>query len=369
MTVLGEHPQRGASVVMTGVGAPLHLVERPVTPPAPGEAVVQVDACGVCGSDVFLHEGGFGADKLPRVPGHEAAGRVVAVGSKDDADWVGCQVALYYIDAPPESVWARAGHENIGPEVVRMGVDVDGAFAEYVTRPIRTLIRVHPPMDAAAVAVATDALATPYHALTAVGRLQAGETVIIIGLGGVGSNAVQIAKHLGANVVAVGRGEAKMELARKLGADVLVRSRDGAAAIRAAAGGQADMVLQCVGDPAMDRLAIDVAGFRARVVLIGSSLGGFELASTDLIWRELTVLGSRGFTRADIQEVLELVRSGALDTAHLVDRCRPLSEAAEAIEDLRSGRVMRTLLVNGSTDGHARLPLGQFAWSDDQEKS
>ena len=342
-------PATGLALVMHAGRVGLEPVQRPVAAPGPGEALVRVQACGVCGSDVFLQEGGFGADALPVVPGHEAAGTVIAVGSSADDSWIGAQVALYYIDAP-DSIFSRSGHENMGPGIQRMGVDVDGAFAEYVTRPVSTLIAVDPPLDPAVVAVATDALATPYHALTAIAALRAGETLAVIGLGGIGSNAVQIGRHLGARVVAVGRSQAKLEQARSLGASVLVSSQSGAAAVREAAGGQVDVVLQCVGEnTAMDRLAIDIAGYRARVVFVGVSRQSFEVSATELIWRELALLGSRGFTRADIADVLALVRSGALTTDHLTAHRRPLIEADAALDDLRAGRVLRTVLTMDPT--------------------
>lgn len=339
-------PTAGVAVVMPAGGAPLTTVQRPVTPPAVGEALVRIEACGVCGSDAFLQDGGFGADSLPRVPGHEAAGTVIAVGGPADSEWIGRQVALYYIEHPRDSVWAKTGHENIGPGIRRMGVDVDGAFAQYIVRPISTLIHVDPPMDPASVAVATDALATPYHALTTVAELAAGETLAVIGLGGIGSNAVQIGRHLGARVVAVGRGEAKLAQARKLGASLTAHSSDGVEKIVAAAGNQIDVVLQCVGEnPAMDRLAIDIAGYRARVVFVAVSQDSFPLRASELIWRELSLKGSRGFTRSDIDAVLSLVRSGALTTEHLTHNRRPLHEASEAIADLRAGSVLRTVLT------------------------
>jgi 2-desacetyl-2-hydroxyethyl bacteriochlorophyllide A dehydrogenase len=345
VTGLGDHPATGLAMLLPGVGEALREVTRPVTAPGPREAVVRVEACGVCGSDAFLQQGGFGAEKLPVVPGHEAAGTVVAVGSEEDAAWVGSQVAIYYIDAPQDTPWAISGHENIGPDLVRMGVDADGAFADYVTRPIHTLVAVDPPLDPATVAVATDALATPYHALTRIAQVRPGETVVVLGLGGIGSNAVQIAKHLGAHVVAVGRGAPKMELAERLGADVVVSSEAGPDEIRARAGGQVDVVVQCVGAPAMDRLAIDVAGFRARVVFVGTSLGRFDLASTELVWRELALLGSRGFTRQDIAEVIDLVRDGTLTVDHLVSHQLPLRDADRALRDLKDPSVLRTVLV------------------------
>lgn len=349
-------PAGGRVVVMPAVGAPLQVVWREVAAPSPGQAVVRIDACGVCGSDVFLHEGGFGPAKLPVVPGHEAAGHVVAVGDSADAEWIGRQVALYYIDQPGDSPWVLSDHENIGPGIRRMGVDFDGAFAEYVVRPLRTLVPIAPELDPLDLAVATDALATPFHALTAVARVRPGETLVVLGLGGIGSNAVQIGRHLGARVIAVGRGEAKLDLAARLGADVTVRSADGVDAVVAAAGGQVDVVLQCVGDPAMDRFAIEVAGFRARVVMVGASLAGFEVAATELIWRELALLGSRAFTRGDIADVVDLVRGGALATAHLTANTRPMVEAQQALDDLRRGEVLRTILVNDAATDPGGFP-------------
>ena len=330
------------AVELQSVGAPLRLVERPVPEPGPGEVLVRIEACGVCGSDLFLQKGGFGADKLPRVPGHEAAGVVASLGSGVEGLSPGDQVALYYIDAPPESVYARRGRPNIGPEVKRMGVDVDGAFAEYVVRPARTLIVPSGPVDPVTLAVLTDAVATPYHALVRIAKLQAGETLCVLGIGGIGSNAVQIGRHLGARVIAVSRSEQKLELARRLGAAEAVQLEDAREAI---GGDGADVVVQCADSAALDEAAIGLAGFAGRVVYVGASVDRFSARAVDLIWRELALLGSRGFTMEDIREVIDLYLAGAVETGHLTLAPRPLEEANEALEDLRSGRVLRSVLV------------------------
>jgi D-arabinose 1-dehydrogenase-like Zn-dependent alcohol dehydrogenase len=97
---------------------PLRLAERPIPEPGPAEARVRVEACGVCGSDVFLQKGGFGPGiRMPVVPGHEAAGVVDAVGPGVSEVARGDQVAIYYIDAPPDSRYARSAVRNIGPDV------------------------------------------------------------------------------------------------------------------------------------------------------------------------------------------------------------------------------------------------------------
>lgn len=340
-------------LVLPVVGGQLIHERRTMPALRPGQALVRIEACGVCGSDLFLQKGGFGEDKLPVVPGHEAAGRVEAVGGSGDVHWIGRQVALYYIDAPADGLWAERGAINIGPDVQRMGVDVDGAFARYVIRPLTTLIPVEPEMDPAVVAVCTDALATPYHAITAIADVQAGENVVVIGPGGIGSNAVQIASMLGAKVTVVGRNQARLDQARHLGARAAVGVEEGTDAVVKAVGGNVDVVLECSGVPAMARFAIDCAGYRARIVMIGASREPFEVRTGDLIWRELRVMGSRGFTPGEISEVLELVRTGRLSTDHVTADRRPWQQAGAALDDLRAGRATRTVLMmeHSMTDG------------------
>jgi propanol-preferring alcohol dehydrogenase len=324
------------AALLPAVGAPLEIVERPVPEPGPGEARVRIEACGVCGSDLFLQDGGFGADMLPVVPGHEAAGVIDAVGPGVDAA-IGEQVAIYYISNQP-----GAPRPNIGPGVRRMGVDLDGAFAEYVVRPVQTLIAVAERIEPATLAVLTDAVGTPYHALAKIGRVQPGETVAIIGIGGIGSNAVQVAVGLGADVVAVSRSPEKRELALSLGARVAVELPDAAAACGPLG---PDLVLQCAVSAAMDEAAIALAGYGGRVVLVATTVDSFQAKASQFVWRELSVMGSRGFTADDIREVIALYRAGRIRTDHLTARVRPLEEVNEALEDLRSGRVLRSVLV------------------------
>lgn len=337
------------AALLPAVGAPLELVERPLPQPGPGEVRVRVLACGVCGSDVFLQSGGFGADKLPVVPGHEAAGAVDAVGAGVRGWAPGDLAALYYIDADPDGPWARTGREHLDPSLRRMGVDVDGAFAEYVVRPAHTLVRPPAPVDPVVLAVLTDAVGTAYHALARVARVFLRETVLVLGVGGVGSNGVQLARVLGANVVAASRGAGKLALARELGASATVTlsgdAHADADALRAACGGAGpDVVLQCAGSAELDELAIAVAAPGARVVLVGAAQKPFRARATDLIWRELSVMGSRGFTARDVGDVLALHASGALRVDHLTAQVRPLAEANAALDDLRAGRALRTVL-------------------------
>jgi alcohol dehydrogenase, propanol-preferring len=345
---MGPRPSMMQAVELPAFDSPLRLVERPIPEPGPGKVRVRVQACGVCGSDLFLQKGGFGnEDLLPVIPGHEAAGVVDALGA-DVTDWtVGEQAALYYITAPPGDAFAAAGRPNISPRLSRMGVDVDGAFAEYMIRPTTALIRPREPVDPRVLAVLTDAVATPLHALKRVAHLSPGETLVVLGIGGIGSNAVQLGKAFGARVIAVSRSASKLRLAERLGADEVVQaSDDSVSAVRRLTGGWgADVVAQCVGSARQDEQAIAMAGPGGRVVLIGSSIDAFSVRSVDLIWRELSVLGSRGMLADDIQDAINLYLDGVIVADHLTERARPLAEANAALDDLREGRVLRSVLV------------------------
>jgi alcohol dehydrogenase, propanol-preferring len=339
---------------LPGVGEPMRMSVRLVPEPGPGEVRVRVEACGVCGSDLFLQAGGFGpkhdreghGTRFPVVPGHEAAGVVDAVGVGVHDVPIGAQVAVYYVDPAADSAYVAGGRENVDPAVTRMGVDIDGAFAEYVVRRADTVIIVPAPMDPAALAVLTDAVATPYHGLVRRAKLLAGETLVVLGIGGLGSNAVQIGRHIGARVVAVSRQASKLELARRLGADeTIAAGEDVVERVRRLTGGGADVVIQCAASAKLDEQAIAMAGVGGRVVFVGVSPQPFAASASDLIWRELSLLGSCRFTRDDIRAVIGLHVAGAISVEHLIERRRPLSEANEALEDLRHGRVLRSVLV------------------------
>lgn len=334
---------------LPGVGEALRPAQRPVPDPGPGEVRVAIEACGVCGSDHFLQQGGFGrAVPYPIVPGHEPAGRVDALGDGVSELAIGDQVAVYYITTPAGDRWSAAGRPNISPHVRRMGVDLDGAFAEYVIRPVAAVVPVPRPVPPEVLAVLTDAVATPLHALRRVADVQPGESLAIIGIGGLGTAAVQLGKVLGAHVIAVTRSETKQALARELGADDVVAAGTPAsvAEVREAAGGYGvDVVLQLAGDARADEAAMAMAGPGGRVVLVGAALEPFSVRAAEIFWRELSVLGSRGMLPGDIADAIDLYLDGRLRLDHLVERTRPLAEANEAIDDLAEGRVLRSVLV------------------------
>ena len=336
------------AALLDGYHQPLKITELPDPVPGPGEVVVDIRAVGVCGSDLFLQKGGFGST-LPVVPGHEAAGVVSAVGSGVDSVRIGQPVALYYIDHCTTCRLCAAGRVNMCLSVRRMGVEFNGAFAEKAVLAARSVVPVGEDDDPRAVAVLTDAVATPFHALVRIARARAGETVVVFGIGGIGSNAVQVAAYLGCRVIAVSRSEANLEMAARMGAGTVIKSRaDVVDRIADASGrGGPDVIIQTVGSAAVYRQALDAAGVGCRVIAVGSTLDPVPVPVMGLVWREAGLIGSRGFTPADIREVVDLHRRGAITTDHLLQHRRPLEQVNEALDDLRNGNVLRSVITLG----------------------
>jgi threonine dehydrogenase-like Zn-dependent dehydrogenase len=264
---------------------------------------------------------------------------------------------LYYIE-PDQEFFARSGKENLGHNLTRMGVDVDGALSQYVTRPIDSLVDGRG-LSAPELAVLSDAVATPYHALQ-LSNPQPGQVVAVIGTGGIGSNAIQLSSLRGVKTIAIGRSEAKLAVASALGATATIRSDRGAEDIRAIAGGHIDVVIQCVGSPEMDQLALEIAGIGGTVVLVGASTERFSSTSLDFIQHELTLMGSRGFTRKDIADVIELRVNNEITLNHLLTDIRNFDEAGEAFEIIGSGESLRMIIEPwSSADTHTRTKDGQ----------
>ncbi len=334
------------AAVLRAYDVPLEIEVLDDPTPGPREVVVDVRACGVCGSDLFLQKGGFDSI-LPIVPGHEAAGIVSEVGSEVGEVAPGQLVAVYYIAHCGECRFCTAGRPNICLKLQRMGLEFNGGFAEKLVVPVENLIVIEPELPAVDLAVLTDAVATPYHALRSVARAAAGETVVVFGIGGIGSNAVQVARHLGCRTVAVSRSRQNLDLALELGAEHALPAGEDLGDLIADVTGPSgpDVVVQTVGSATVDEQAVDIVGAGGRVVLIGASTERFCLRSVDLIWREAAIHGSRGFTPQDIRDVIDLYRQGTITTAHLTRHTRPLEEINAALTDLQQGNVLRSVIV------------------------
>ena len=219
----------------------------------PGEVVVRVAACGICGSDVHFLEGMPVPAPLPVTLGHEPAGVVESVGA-DVTGWkIGDRVAIHLGVGCGTCATCRGGSPSACRAQRSPGLHLDGAFAEAICIPATNLVRVPDGVSLAAAALATDCVTSPYHALACRGRLEAGERVAVIGVGGLGAMAVRLAKILGAGqVLAVDLSTVALRARREARRGQVHTDRpseDPALKITLLTQGGADLVIECVGRP------------------------------------------------------------------------------------------------------------------------
>ena len=322
------------------VGQPLVLEEVPQPQPGPGEALVRVRACGICGSDIHIvYEGVTPTAFQPIILGHEFSGEIAEVGEGGEGWSVGDRAAVNCIVSCGICQNCLSGNDQICLQRRLLGIHLNGGLAEYATVPVRNLARLpnRVPFDQGA--VLTDAVATPYHALTRRGKLTPGESVAVLGCGGLGLHAVQLAKLLGAGlVIALDVSEPALERARERGADVVCRSdrEDPLEVIKQVTGGRGvDLSLECIGLQQTIALAVQVLRIGGRAVIVG--LGSEKIVTlppTEFVRREISLLGSYAFTTREIAELIELVEAGRLDLSASISKRIPLEEINQGLEAL-----------------------------------
>jgi D-arabinose 1-dehydrogenase-like Zn-dependent alcohol dehydrogenase len=249
---------------VTKPGAPFELVERPVPEPGPRQLRIKVEACGVCHSDAMVRSGAYPGLSLPRIPGHEIAGRIDALGSAVHAGtWkAGDRVGVGWHGG--HCFECNACRRGLFINCVKglvTGISHDGGYAEYVVVPQESVARIPEALAAVDAGPLLCAGITTYNSLRNSGA-RPGDTVAIQGIGGLGHLAVQFAARMGFRTVALSRGEEKAELAQKLGAHVYLDTGKVDAAEGLQKLGGADLVLATA--PHAASIASVVGGLKPR---------------------------------------------------------------------------------------------------------
>ncbi len=325
-----------------GAGQPLSIDEVPDPEPGPQDVIVRVQACGICASDLHLIHGEMPpVAALPLTMGHEASGTIDAVGSNAPSWRVGDRVSLMggkVCGVCPRCA-SGALEECWNPQI--MGFHYDGAWAEKVKVPYYAVARVPDGVSFDHAAIACDAVATPYAALVSRAALTAGEYVGIWGIGGLGTHAVQIARMLGAGfVAAIDPLPAARERALALGADVALDpvNDDVVGGLRAGTGGRGlDVAADFIGKTAVTKQAIPAMARGGRIVNVGQSFEVLE-AGPILLFSVLglSLLGHLGYSKANLETVLDLIARGRLDLSASISDRLPLDRVQEGVNRLTS---------------------------------
>lgn len=279
----------------------IEAAERPEV--SEDQVLVAVEACGVCGRDCLDRAGRFGFVTLPITPGHEAVGRVVAVGPRVTMWHVGDRVASMHRDACGECPACESGETSLCARAASvLGLLVDGGYARWLAAPEGCFYAMPDGIEPALAAVMHCTLGTAYRGLTRAG-VRPGARVLVTGAnGGVGAAAIQVAQRLGASVIAVVRHARHADAAAAAGADVIVD--DGSSFHKHLPGGAVDIALDCVGAPTFNA-ALRSLVVGGRLVAIGNITGArVELNVGYVITYGLQITGSSGATRADMEQVL-----------------------------------------------------------------
>lgn len=330
-------------------GEPLTIEDVPTPRPGVDQALVRVAGCGMCHTDLhYLDHGVKPFKPPPLILGHEIAGTVTEVGAAVDDRRPGERVLIPSVYGCGRCQYCRRGRENLCVNMVMLGNNIDGGYAEFVVVPARELIPVPEALPLEQASVIADALSTPFHAVRNRARVQVGETVAVVGCGGVGLNVVQCAAAAGARVIALDLNDERLAIASALGAFATVNP--GAVErvdkrVRELTDGGAEVVFEAIGNPKTMELAFSLLRKGARMCVIGYSHEPVTLSAARIMYYELTVMGSLGCGAGDYRDILALVAAGRLRLDPIVSGSVPLSDINHGFDRLRRGEGVRWVVV------------------------
>jgi D-arabinose 1-dehydrogenase-like Zn-dependent alcohol dehydrogenase len=315
------------AVQVAKAGGPLELVEREIPAPGPGQVRVKVHACGICHSDSLTVEGHYPGIKYPRVPGHEAAGVVDALGA-DVPGWkVGDRVGIGwfggscgYCDSCRRGDFLTC---SINPQVT--GISWDGGYAEYIVVPREALALIPDDLSFVDAGPLMCAGVTTFNSLRNSGA-RAGDVVAVHGLGGLGHLGVQFAARMGFHTVAIARGADKAALAKKLGAHEYIDSTAGDPGKALAKLGGAKVIITTVTSGSAMSAMLGGLGVDGKLIALGVSQEPIAVTSLQLIGGRKSVAGWPSGASIDSQDTLKF---SALTGVRPIVQEMPLEKAAE----------------------------------------
>jgi len=340
-------------------GKPLAQVLRTTPEPQGTEVVVKVQSCGVCHSDVHLHDGYFDlgggakldmtrALNLPRTLGHEIAGTVVALGpdAQGEATLIGKRRVVFPWIGCGTCAVCGAGNEHMCNAPRALGINRDGGFSDHVVVPHpRYLIEFDPLPIEQACTYACSGL-TAYGALKKIPKPGAGDALLVIGAGGVGLSGIRLARQLfGIAPIVAETDRSKWDIAREAGAgEVFDPTADGAAkALFKSTGGGVAAAIDFVGAGGTFAFGHNALRKGGVLVCVGLFGGATQIVPAMVAMKGVTITGSYVGNLAEMHELMAIARSGVLPPMPLTTQ--PLANATQALEDLRAGRIRgRTIL-------------------------
>jgi len=323
-------------VQVTRPNGPFEVVEREIPEPGPGSVRIKIAACGVCHSDSMTKEGAFPGIQYPRVPGHEVAGIVDAVGAgvvgwtqgqRVGVGWHGGHCG--YCDSCRRGEFVTC---LVAPQVP--GISYDGGYAEYMIAPAVALALIPEGLSAVEAGPLMCAGITTFNSLRHSGA-RPGDLVAVLGIGGLGHLGVQFAAKMGFRTVAIARGSDKEPLARKLGAFRYIDTQVQDPAAELLKLGGAKIVLATVTSGKAMSAVLAGLGVNGKLVILGAAGEPLEVPAMPLILGRRSIMGWPSGSSIDSQDTLSF---SALTGVRAMTETFPLERAAEAYEHMMSGK-------------------------------
>jgi len=324
----------------------LQLVEREIPAPGPRQVRIKVEACGVCHSDMFTVTGAYPGLQYPRVPGHEVIGTLDAVGA-DVPEWkTGARVGVGW----------HGGHCGHCPSCRRgdfitcvtgqiPGISYDGGYAQYMLGPFEALASVPLEISSADAAPLLCAGITTFNALRHSGA-EPGDTVAVLGIGGLGHLGVQFAAKMGFHTIAIARGADKGPLAEKLGAHEYLDSTAVNVAEHLMRAGGARVILATVTDAKSMSAVVNGLSVDGKLLVVGATAEPIEVSSLSLILGRRSISGWPSGTSSDSQDTL---RFSVLSQIRPMIETFPLDQAAQAYARMMSGKARFRVVITPNT--------------------
>jgi alcohol dehydrogenase, propanol-preferring len=333
------------AAVVRAFKEPLVIQEVPVPAPGAGQILVKIAASGVCHTDLHAADGDWPVKpKPPFIPGHEGVGHVAAAGVGVSHVKEGDRVGVPWLyTACGHCRHCLGGWETLCEQQQNTGYSVNGGFAEYVVADPDYVGHLPGNVSFVEIAPILCAGVTVYKALK-VTDTRPGDWVVISGIGGLGHVAVQYAKAMGLNVIAVDVDDAKLELARKLGASLGVNARkaDPAAFVKKEVGGAQGVLVTAVSPKAFEQ-AMGLVGRGGTVSLVGLPPGDFPLSIFNTVLNGITVRGSIVGTRLDLQEALDFAGQGKVKATVATERLESINDI---FSRMRAGDIQGRMVID-----------------------
>lgn len=323
-------------------GEPMTIESVPVPSPEPTDVLIEVEACGLCGTDIHLAvDGDIPVEHTPITLGHEAAGVVAGVGEAVEGYGAGDRVALFPSATCGHCRFCMAGRESLCEGSKVYGMSRDGSLAQYVVAPSWSLIPIPESVPLEIAAIITDGVSTPFHALRSRGALRAGETVAVVGCGGLGTHAILLARMMGAGfIIAIDTQPQARDRALELGADLAIDPAGDpriGRVVRKQLGRGVDLALEFVGRAETVSIALSVLDTGGRAVIVGVGMARPELPPlVSFVGREQSISGSFGMDKRDIEDLFALVAGGRLNLDRSISGRYPLAGINDALARLAS---------------------------------